>query len=329
MVWPSIFPSAYVYGDCAYGISRRSECDASGVKLSYRHRLQFREWTDYVIDRDELEYECVGDSSGDAGELSGVLEKGLVKDSPLPRGRANRDLQTVMYDLNRRWDYIHAARLYACNARWSRDLKKLGTMQGSDMYEALDIVGKNAGFKELLGSKNVSEAVKAMVRNVLICYSSVVGTNAARTAERHICNSYSNLWGTPLIFTTANFNDAGQPLMKLLYDTGASGKTSCAWRLLEEHDPAMPSKQQMLRMVAADAMSQAIFFDTMMKLFLCMLSVSISALHVGEMLMAWRPCCSPVFPVWSWRISLQSKRRAVAVYMHTCICGSCTLSLPM
>ena len=45
LVWPSMFPSVFVYGDCVYGITRRSECDASGVKLSYRHRLQFREWT--------------------------------------------------------------------------------------------------------------------------------------------------------------------------------------------------------------------------------------------------------------------------------------------
>jgi len=56
--------------------------------------------------------------------------------------------------------------------------------------------------------------------------------------------------------------------MKLLYDTGGSTETLSSWRLREEHGPDMPTKQEMLRMVAADPVSQAIFFDIMMKLFL-------------------------------------------------------------
>ena len=72
-------------------------------------------------------------------------------------------------------------------------------MQGSDMYEAMGIVGRNAGFKELLGHKDVSERVKAAVRNTLVCYSNVVGTNAARTRQRHLCNLYTILWISPLV----------------------------------------------------------------------------------------------------------------------------------
>ena len=132
-------------------------------------------------------------------------------------------------------------------------------MRGSDMYEAMGIVGANAGFKELLSHTNVSERVKAAVRNVLLCYSNVVGTNAARTTERHTCNSYCLLFGTPLAFTTANFADVTQPMMKLLYDTGGATTTECSWSLLEEHDPEMPSKRDMCRMVAADPVMQAVF----------------------------------------------------------------------
>ena len=267
MVWPSIFPSAYVYGDGAYGITRRSECDATGVKLGYRPQLQLRELTDYVIDGDDLEYDCAGDSSGVVCEGSGALEKGVVKDSLLLCGRSNRDPPTVMYDLNRRWGCIHAARLYACIARWSSDLKKLGAMPGSDMYETVKIVGENAGFEEFLGNKNVGARIKAMMRHVPYSYSRVVGANAARTTERHICNSCRMMWGEPPSFTIANIDDAGQSLMKLPYDTGAHGKNSCVWSLLEEHDPDMLSKQQLLRMVASDATSQVLFFDTMTKIF--------------------------------------------------------------
>ena len=55
--------------------------------------------------------------------------------------------------------------------------------------------------------------------------------------------------------------------MKLPYDTGARGKNSCVWGLLEEHDPDILSKQQLLRMVATDATSLVLSFDTMTKIF--------------------------------------------------------------
>ena len=139
MVWPSIFPSAYVYGDGGYGITRRSECDAIGVKLDYRPQLHHRELNVYVIDGDDMDC-CV------VCEGSGALEKGIIKDSILLCGRSNRDPLTVMYDLHLRWGCIHAVRLYACIARWSSDLKKFGAMPGSDMNETVEIVGENAGF---------------------------------------------------------------------------------------------------------------------------------------------------------------------------------------
>ena len=260
MVWPSIFPSAYVYGDGGYGITRRSECDAIGVKLGYRPQLQLRELTVYVIDGDDME--C-----GVVCEGSGALEKGIIKDSILLCGRSSRDPLTVMYDLHLRWGCIHAVRLYACIARWSSDLKKFGAMPGSDMNETVKIVGENAGFDELSINKNVGTRIKAMMRHVPYSCSRVVGANATRTTELHTCNSCRMMWGELHSYTIANIDDAGQSLMKLRYDTGARGKNSCVWGLLEEHDPDILSKQQLLRMVAADATSLVLSFDTMTKIF--------------------------------------------------------------
>jgi len=176
-LWSAMCPGVFVYGDGVFKIERRSETNERGIPLGYRHRMSFREWCSCIVNRDELEYEDVGD----LGEVDRILKSNVEKDATVPRGRANRDLMTVMYDLNRRLAYIHAARLYASKSRWSRDLKNLGELQGSDMYDALSIVGKNAGFKEILSCKNINERVKAAVKNVLICYSNVVGTNAART----------------------------------------------------------------------------------------------------------------------------------------------------
>ena len=207
MVWPSIFPSAYVYGDGGYGITRRSECDAIGVKLDYRPQLHHRELKVYVIDGDDMDC-CV------VCEGSGALEKRIIKDSILLCGRSSRDPLTVMYDLHLRWGCIHAVRLYACIARWSSDLKKFGAMPGSDMNETVKIVGENAGFDEFFINKNVGARIKAMMRHVPHSCSRVVGANATRTTELHTCNSCRMMWGELHSFTIANIDDAGQSLMK-------------------------------------------------------------------------------------------------------------------
>ena len=71
------------------------------------------------------------------------------------------------------------------------------------------------------------------------------------------------MFGPPLVFTTPNVADPSHVVMRLLYeDAGVS-----EWRVLEEHAPEMPSKAEMLRRVAADPVSLAIFFDFMVRLF--------------------------------------------------------------
>ena len=66
------------------------------------------------------------------------------------------------------------------------------------------------------------------------------------------------------MFTTTNFADVCSPVLNLMY----RGESIGAWRLLEEHAPAMPSTEEMLKLVARDPVSQALFFDLMAKLFL-------------------------------------------------------------
>ena len=73
-----------------------------------------------------MEYECTDVAVDDLAVEEEAVGAKCVKDSPLPRGRSNRDLMTVMYDLNRRRAYIQAARLYASIQRWSSNLKELG-----------------------------------------------------------------------------------------------------------------------------------------------------------------------------------------------------------
>ena len=66
-------------------------------------------------------------------------------------------------------------------------------MTEQHLLDAVDVLGKGAGLKEVLGNAGVDEKVKRAVRSLLICMSSVVGSNAHRTTLRHISRSYTNL----------------------------------------------------------------------------------------------------------------------------------------
>ena len=190
---------------------------------------------------------------------------GATPDSdPLPRWRSARDLQTVMYCLWRRRAYIRSGRLFAKKRKWHDALRDIGKLKAQEMYMTCEILGKGAGMKEALSNPEVPERVKRAMKHLLLCMSSVVGSNAHRTTLRHINSSYRLLFGPPLVFTTPNFADVCSPLLNLMY----RGEPVGSWRVLEEHAPAMPSTEEMLRRVARDPVSQALFFDLMVKLFL-------------------------------------------------------------
>ena len=194
-------------------------------------------------------------SAGAAGARSG---------GGLPRWREARDLQKVLYCLWCRRQYVKQSRLMAKRDKWRAALRDIGQLSATEMYEAVEILGQGAGLKEALGSPNVAEHVKRALRRLLLCMSSVVGSNAHRTTLRHVDNSYSVLFGPPLVFTTPNMADPMNIVMRLMYEGAELG----SWRLLEEEAPEMPSIDEMCRRVARDPVSQAQFFEMMMRLFL-------------------------------------------------------------
>ena len=155
-------------------------------------------------------------------------------------------------------------------------MEELGQLQPEEMYETLDLVGKNAGLREIFGNPKVSARVKAAMSNLMLCMSNVVGSNAHRTTLRHINTSYNFLFGPPLVFTTPNVADTRNPLMNVFYQNQFlkswplfnDANESDTWRELEKHAPSMPSRSDMLRRVARDPVGQAMVFDVMVKLFL-------------------------------------------------------------
>jgi hypothetical protein len=126
-IWSSMDPKCFVYGDGVYGIERRA-------------KVSFREWSAYLAERDELEYEGgvnwdellrAPAATSDACERVDGLSLSAPRDADdekasipvsagssrarrrLPRWRAARDLQTVQYCMWRRRSYIGSARLMA------------------------------------------------------------------------------------------------------------------------------------------------------------------------------------------------------------------------
>ena len=89
------------------------------------------------------------------------------------------------------------------------------------MLDQHRIQGKNAcawSLKEALSNKDVPEKLKRALRSLLMCMSSVVGSNAHRTTLRHVSRAYCNLFGPPLVFTTVNPADTRSVIVKLMYD---------------------------------------------------------------------------------------------------------------
>ena len=261
--WPCAFPRQFPYGDGGFGLERDVE-------------FTLEEYLEYILQREELEYpdpdaealphaEAVRETPRGGGDApqGRTLTPNVPSLRVVPRWR-ERDYISGLYCYWRRRAYIRSARLFANRQQYTSAMKDLGSLDPDDLFEAVGHLKKGQGTKELLTNSKVSPRVKACLRSLQISMNNVLGTNAHRTFLRHVVTGYRNLWGAPLLFTTMNVADTKHPIMKLLYDGGEV----CAWRLLEDECPSMGSAADMMRRVSSDPVSQAIFTDLMMRLFL-------------------------------------------------------------
>ena len=252
-LWSAMDPLSFPYGDGVFGVEREAP-------------MSYEQWSRYLLSREELEYISPAESSPDPVTASACPqgeEATRAQDSvspaelPLPRWRADRDLQMVLYCLWRRRAYISAGRLMARKQIFQRLFSDAGKLTPAEMYETCELLGKGAGLKEVFARADVPPRVKQAMRTLLLCMSTVVGSNAHRTMLRHVNNSYKLLFGPPLVFVTPNVADVKSPVMWLLY----RGEEVSSWRILEHDAPEMPAVREMLRVVARDPISQAVFFD--------------------------------------------------------------------
>lgn len=154
--------------------------------------------------------------------------------------------------------------MFADKARWESTLKELGQVTAQEFLDAMDLCGKGASMAQVLQHEGVSTRVKQALRTLDMCMNEVIGTNAHRIALRHKGFGYRLLWGAPLVFTTPNVADTKHAMVKLLYE----GDEVASWKLLEEDDPDLGQKADMLRRVSEDPFAQAVFSDMMIRLYL-------------------------------------------------------------
>ena len=269
--WSSFDPRCFPYGDGVFGVERRVALtfEEWARMLFEREELEYPSVFDVGSEGGSRPAEGGegGAGAGSGGAVEGAeaagsegraagVEGGGQREARrahrrgrggdgacLPRWRAARDLQTVVYCLWRRRQYIKQSRLMAKRKKWREALRDVGQLTAKEMYDTLEILGEGAGLKEALGNADVPERVKRALRQLLLCMSSVVGSNAHRTTLRHVDTSYCVLFGPPLVFTTPNVADPKNIVMSLMYEGAEVGR----WRLLEEEAPETPSDQDMRR----------------------------------------------------------------------------------
>ena len=222
-----------------------------------------------VLKRDKDGRLCFVKSDEDSYDAEDAEEERLGEEKEGPtrrpaRWRRNRDLLTMMYCLWRRKRYIQSARLFANKEQWQQTLRELGQVTAEELMDTMEKCGRGASLVEVLQNDAVPARVKAALRTLSLCMNEVVGTNPHRAMLRHCAFGYRLLWGAPLVFTTPNVADTKHAMVKLLYE----GQEVTSWRLLEEEDPDLGSKEEMLRRVAEDPFGQAVFSDLMIRLYL-------------------------------------------------------------
>ena len=57
---------------------------------------------------------------------------------------------------------------------WENALKDAGELTAEELWETVAVLGQDAGFKEVLASKDASERVKRVIKNLTMCMSQVV-----------------------------------------------------------------------------------------------------------------------------------------------------------
>ena len=101
----------------------------------------------------------------------------------------------MWYDLWRRRAYISQGRHVASQKAWKTSLVGVATISSKEMFDLAGLLGKNAGWKELLTDKTAPQRLKSVIQTLQYANANIVGTCAHRTTLRHIHRAYDLRFG--------------------------------------------------------------------------------------------------------------------------------------
>ena len=163
---------------------------------------------------------------------------------------------------------MRTSKAYVKRSGFGRHCSVIASVTSEHLLKAMALHGEKADIRELLRSPDVDVPLKRALGSVLQASSNVLGTEGHRSQIRLRGHAAGWHYGPSRIFVTPNLADSRASLLLQLHLQGGSRveayEVDLAWDL---EAPALPSLSAMRRILAADPISQARFFDVMMTLF--------------------------------------------------------------
>ncbi len=146
----------------------------------------------------------------------------------------------------------------AKSAGWRSALKTVCSLSAESFADEMLDFKSN---RQTMQSKHCGQELRKALEMLEFSTANVKGTEGARVFQRHANTAFRRRFGAQSLFATVNWADSRTPMLVLLFD-GVDGKMK-----LTEPMPAMPSLNEMKQILGADPIGHAIFYRTMMNLF--------------------------------------------------------------
>ncbi|CAK9066078.1 unnamed protein product, partial [Durusdinium trenchii] len=253
--WAMAFPTLFPWGDGVPFLKRETSMEASEV---------FR----YLLLREELQYSGEGGVEDEVPALPRWSLSAARDDEWLRHLFWGPDfwlmsveqLLPTLYDVQRRLTLMRTSKAYVKRSGFGRHCSVIASVTSEHLLKAMALHGEKADIRELLRSPDVGSVLQAS--------SNVLGAEGHRSQIRLRGHAAGWHYGPSHIFVTPNLADSRASLLLQLHLQGGSRveayEVDLAWDL---EAPALPSLSAMRRILAADPVSQARFFDVMMTLF--------------------------------------------------------------
>ena len=157
-----------------------------------------------LLNREELEYSLPSDSESQPYRASG-------------QSRFNApELVAVLGDVIRRFKLLTGTRASVQRSGFDGDVKALASASLDDFMIATNIAKPHESIATAASRSDMPAKVKTALRSLLLSTSDAPGTEGRKTQLRFDGHSNNLFFGAPSFFTTPNFADTYNPLVKNL-----------------------------------------------------------------------------------------------------------------